>query len=104
MNVVNRGVRSLAGGVALLAVASRGNAQSWSGHLSGANEIPPNTSTASGFALVSLVGNVLSVQAVWNNLPGGAPSAGHIHCCIAPGTNIGVAVGFPGPPATTSGT
>jgi hypothetical protein len=30
--------------------------------------------------------------------------AAHIHCCIAPGSNVGVAVGFPSFPATPSGT
>jgi hypothetical protein len=41
----------------------------------------------------------------YTGLIGGNPSAAHIHCCqAAPATNVGVAVGFPGFPTTTSGT
>ena len=34
---------------------------------------------------------------------GGAASVAHIHCCVPVGSNTGVAVGFTGFPAATSG-
>jgi hypothetical protein len=89
--------------VLTLGISTSAAAQSWSGVLSGTNENPPNASPATGFTFISLVGNLLSVQLNWSGLVGGNPSAGHIHCCIAPGNNVGVAVGFPGLPATASG-
>lgn len=46
----------------------------------------------------------MTVSLNWDGLIGGNPAAAHIHCCTAPGSNIGVAVGFTGFPATTSGT
>jgi hypothetical protein len=66
--------------------------------------IPPNASTATGFADVLINGNFLTVNIFWQGLIGGNPAAAHIHCCIAPGNNVGVAVGFTGFPTTTSGT
>src|SRR5262245_51038978 len=73
--------------------------------MSGASESPGNTSTASGFTSVIINDDrtSMTVHVEWTGLTGGAPSAGHIHCCTAVGTNIGVAVGFPGLPALTSG-
>src|SRR5712691_9384830 len=71
--------------------------------LSGANETPPNASTATGFITVSLDGNLLGVDLVFSGLIGGPASAGHIHCCTPPGTNTGVAIPFTGFPAATSG-
>jgi hypothetical protein len=49
-------------------------------------------------------GNSLSVDIQWNNLVGGTPAAAHIHCCIAAGANVGVAIGFVDFPTTVSGT
>jgi CHRD domain-containing protein/PEP-CTERM motif-containing protein len=69
----------------------------------GANEVPPNASPAFGEADITVDGNLLTVDVDWSGLIGGNPSAAHIHCCTAPGTNVGVAVGFPAFPATTSG-
>ena len=48
--------------------------------------------------------NQLTVDVTFSGLVGGTAAAAHIHCCTAPGTNVGVAVPFPGFPATTSGT
>ncbi len=75
-----------------------------SAQLLGSNEVPSNPSTASGYASIWLDGNLLLVDVSWQNLTGGVPAAAHIHCCTAPGTNTGVAVGFTGFPATLSGT
>src|SRR4051812_47484309 len=71
--------------------------------LSGANEVPPNLSTASGNATLTLDGNSLTVDLSFAGLTGGNASAAHIHCCTPP-TNVGVAVGFPGFPNATSDT
>lgn len=71
--------------------------------LSGANEVPPNASTATGSATLSLTGDLLTVNVIFSGLTGGNPSASHIHCCTSPGANTGVAIGFPGFPATLSG-
>jgi hypothetical protein len=69
----------------------------------GSNEVPPNASPAVGEADITVNGDTLTVDIDWAGLIGGNPAAAHIHCCIAPGNNVGVAVGFPSFPATTSG-
>lgn len=96
----------LAGTMALLVFASPrpAQAQTWIGNLLGTNEIPANNSPATGFVTISLVNHNLSVLLNWSGLVGGNPAAAHIHCCVAPGSNVGVAVGFTNFPATTSGT
>jgi CHRD domain-containing protein/PEP-CTERM motif-containing protein len=73
--------------------------------MSGANETPPTVSPAFGFTTVTVddVLNSLNVDITYSGLVGGPPVAGHIHCCVAPGSNVGVAVGFIGFPTTTSG-
>ena len=76
----------------------------YAGVMLGSNEVPPNASPATGFATVTVMGDSLTVNISWNGLIGGDPAAAHIHCCIAPGNNVNVAVGFPGFPPTTSGT
>jgi len=80
------------------------SAISFTAAMDGLQEVGPNGSSATGFASVTVLGNLLSVDETWNGLTGGIPSAAHIHCCTPVGTNIGVAVGFPGFPAATSGT
>ncbi len=65
--------------------------------LSGANEVPANASTATGFATVDYDDalNTLLVHVEWSGLTTPA-TAGHIHCCTPPGANVGVAIGFSG--------
>ena len=77
----------------------------FSATMTGLNEVPPNASPATGFTRVYLNqgANSLQVFVNYSGLTGGTPSAAHIHCCTAPGTNIGVAVGFPSFPTTLSG-
>jgi len=109
MQVVSRRVlcsaRVAVGTAALLVSANVAEAQrSWAGYLSGLNEVPANASPATGYSFISLLNSTLTVFVSWNGLVGGNPSAGHIHCCTAPGSNVGVAIGFPGLPATSSGT
>jgi hypothetical protein len=99
-------VASLAG-AALLSIA--GAAQSaifvFTADMNGATEVPSNLSTAFGFTQVTVDNraNTLQLDITYSGLTGGPPAAAHIHCCSAPGTNVGVAVGFPGFPTTTSG-
>jgi len=78
------------------------------------NEVPPNSSTATGSALVVLdpTAQTIQVNVTWSGLT--TPiTATHIHCCLAapllPGVNVGVATtvpAFPGfpIPGPTSGT
>lgn len=72
--------------------------------MNGASEVAPTASTATGFTSVEIIGDSMTVHVTWTDLVGGNPSAAHIHCCIAPGGNVGVAVALPGFPAATSGT
>ncbi len=70
--------------------------------LSGANQVPPISSTASGTASLTLDGNDLSVDVMFTGLTTPA-AAGHIHCCAPEGTNAAVAVPFAGLPSVISG-
>lgn len=90
--------------VALMTMPIAAHAQSWSGTLLGSNEFPSNSSTATGFVSLSLTNNFLSVSLNWSGLTGGTLVAGHIHCCTAPGSNAGIAVGFLGLPPAASAT
>jgi hypothetical protein len=71
--------------------------------LSGANEFPANSSTATGSATVVVDGNLMTVDVTFSGLTTTA-SAAHIHCCTGPGANRPVAVDFhAGFPHTLSG-
>ena len=72
--------------------------------LTGANEVPPTGSPATGSSIVTLNGNILSVNETFSGLIGGSAAAAHIHCCVPAGVNAAVAVPFTGFPAATSGT
>ena len=72
--------------------------------LTGANEVPPTGSPATGNAVLTLNGNLLQVSVSYSGLIGGASSAAHIHCCTAPGTNTGVTVPFVNFPSAAAGT
>ncbi|MBM3793021.1 MAG: CHRD domain-containing protein [Acidobacteria bacterium] len=65
------------------------------GTMSGAQEVPPNASTATGSALVTLndVANTLRVQLSFSGLAVNA-TAGHIHCCAGTGVKGPVAIDF----------
>ncbi len=71
--------------------------------LSGANEVPPTGSLATGSIHLSLDGNLLTINLIYSGLTAPA-SAGHLHCCAPAGSNAIVAVPFAGLPSTTSGT
>jgi hypothetical protein len=97
---------TLAVSFALLASAAHADLIFFSADLLGSNEVPPSGSPATGssFITVDTTAETLEVNVTFAGLIGGLASAAHIHCCTDPGTNIGVAVGFPGFPAATSGT
>src|ERR1043165_407079 len=94
------------GAMILIGIAQQASAAPipFTATMSGLNEVPPNASTATGLTSLILNGNSLTVNVTFNGLLGGLPSAAHIHCCIAPGQSVGVAVGFPGFPVALSGT
>jgi hypothetical protein len=104
MKAVIRRLRGFTLTAALVAVAAPVQAQHWAGSMSGLNENPVNASPATGFADVLINGSLMTVNLWWQGLIGGNPGAAHIHCCTAPGNNVGVAVGFSSFPATPSGT
>jgi hypothetical protein len=83
--------------------------------LRGTNEVPANASPGIGTVVVTIDGNMMTVNATFSGLvpttSSGAPSgvtAAHIHCCTTPTANAGVATpvpSFPGfPTGVTSGT
>ncbi len=78
----------------------------FTGTLLGTNEVPPNGSTATGSAVVTLdtVAQTLRVEESFTGLIGGTASAAHIHCCVPPGVAAAVIIPFPGFPPATSGT
>ena len=77
--------------------------------LAGANENPGNASPGTGFASVTIntVLNTMLVNVSFTGLEAGT-TASHIHCCVAPGGNAGVATTVPFftgfPIGVTSGT
>ena len=77
--------------------------------LSSGNENPVNSSTATGYAIVTVdtIQNTMNVQVTFSGLTMG-DTASHIHCCIAPGGNVGVATTLPTftnfPSGVTNGT
>jgi hypothetical protein len=64
--------------------------------LSGANEVPSTASAGTGSATVVLntTANTMLVSLVFSGLTG-PTTASHIHCCVAPGGNAGVATQTP---------
>lgn len=105
-------MRKLLWGVALVALAflsapaASANSIVFTTTLLGSNETPPNASTATGSATVTLDTTALTitVNETFSGLIGGNASAAHIHCCAVPGVATGVAIPFTGFPAATSGT
>lgn len=63
--------------------------------LTGGAERPnPTPSAGTGFAIVTLDGNVLSVNVTFSGLSGNT-TASHIHCCAGPDAAAGVATAVP---------
>ena len=76
--------------------------------LDAANENPPHGTPGTGFAtvIIDVVAHTLSVDVTFLDLTVPATAA-HIHCCIAPPGNVGIATQVPsfiGFPNATSGT
>jgi hypothetical protein len=77
--------------------------------LSGANQNPPVASPGTGNTVVTwdTASNMMTVDVSFSGLTSGT-TASHIHCCVTPPGNVGVATAvptFPGfPSAVTSGT
>jgi CHRD domain/PEP-CTERM motif len=87
----------------LLVSAGTANAVTYSANFSGAAENPANASTATGSGLLRVAGNTIFVNIDFANLGSGLRD-GHIHCCVGPTGNAGVAIGFTGLPIdATSG-
>jgi len=92
----------LALGLAFLVVASAAQAQTYTLTLSGANENPAVASAGNGQATITIdaAAHTLRVQVTFSQLNSNT-TASHIHCCVAPPGNAGVAtttpsfVGFP---------
>jgi hypothetical protein len=101
----------LTAGAAAAALAFGGSAQAavvYFANLNGANENPVVVTPATGTAYVTVdaVTNMMTVDVTFTGLTAAA-NASHIHCCLAPPTNAGVATAvptFPGFPTATSGT
>jgi hypothetical protein len=101
---MNRILRCAAIGltIAVLAPLSQATQIITSAGLAGTNENPSNSSPGAGTALVTLdtIAHQLRVGVTFSGLTTNSTAA-HIHCCVAPPNNVGVAttmpafVGFP---------
>jgi hypothetical protein len=91
------GVVAVAVGLAACAVPQASNTVALSAKLSGANEVPANSSAGSGTldASVDKQTNVLTWTVTYAGLTGPV-KAGHFHGPAAAGANAGVALGFSG--------
>jgi CHRD domain/PEP-CTERM motif len=102
-------IRSLLLLAALAAGSTFAGIISYDADLSGANEVPPNVSPGTGFAVVTIddIALTMRVQISFSGLLG-TTTASHIHCCQPLGTNAGVATTTPTfagfPLGVTSGT
>ncbi|MEP6787372.1 MAG: CHRD domain-containing protein [Acidobacteriota bacterium] len=74
--------------------------------MTGAQEVPPNASTATGSIVVVLnsTATAITVNLTFSGLTGGAATAAHIHGPAATGTTAPVIIPFTGFPAAASGT
>jgi hypothetical protein len=74
--------------------------------LSGAQEVPPNASTATGLATgtYDTVTNIITLNLSWSGLIGGPAAAAHYHAPALPGVNAGVIQALTAFPAAVSGT
>lgn len=92
---------AMAAATAMLAPAAA-HEKTWAAPLLGSSEVPAAATTGHGQAEVTIDFDLMTmrVQASFADLIGNV-TASHIHCCIAPGSNVGVAsqtpsfTGFP---------
>ena len=103
------GILALAAALAALSGEARAVPITLTATLSGTQEVPPNASAGTGFAVVTVdpATHMLTVQITFSGLIS-TTTASHIHCCTGPGANAMVATTtptFPGfPLGVTSGT
>lgn len=91
-----------AAGAVCLAAPAAAHQTVYTAPLLGSSEVPAAATTGSGSATVTIDFDLLTmrVQASFSDLLG-TVTASHIHCCVAPGGNVGVAsmtpsfAGFP---------
>ncbi len=103
--------------IAAFSGIARADQLAFTASLTGSQEVPPSGSPGIGTALVTVdtTTHIMTVNVAFSglfsttagNLPSGTTAA-HIHCCVPPGANAGVATAvptFPGfPLGVTSGT
>ena len=96
--------------IGLLATAltcgySQAATETFKGTLSGAAEVPPVTTAATGTATVAFdpATKMITYNVTYSGLSGPAAAA-HIHCGALAGANSGVAVPFPNAASPISGT
>ncbi|MFN3590644.1 MAG: CHRD domain-containing protein [Thermaurantiacus sp.] len=93
---------AIAIGVATFLAAPAFAAKQFGATLTGAQEVPPVDTPASGSGLIVISGSMMNVSVTFANLT--TPlSVGHIHCCAPIGQNAGVAVDFMNLPAVQTG-
>ena len=78
-------------------------AQKYDATLSGAQQVPPVTSTGTGTATMTLDGDKLTYDVEYKDLSGPATAA-HIHGPAAAGANAGVMIPFANPASPIKGT
>lgn len=90
--------------VALFAMSgvAKADPMTFTATLSGLNESPANASPGTGFAVVTINGNFMTVNITFSGLLG-TTAASHIHCCVPPGFNGQVATTTPTFPGFPSG-
>ncbi|QBB71612.1 CHRD domain-containing protein [Pseudolysobacter antarcticus] len=106
MSIIRRVL--LIGAALFLACAGHAATQTYKGVLSGAAEVPANTSTGAGSVVVTYAtSHVLTITASFSGLTGPSTAA-HIHCCADTASNAPVATQTPSfsgfPLGVTSGT
>ena len=102
MSSLARWTRTLGVAGALAVSSTIAGAQTWTAIFSGASEATPNASPATGSAVFTLTGNVLTINGSFVGLLGNT-AASHIHCCTAASltgasgvaTSVPSFVGFP---------
>jgi hypothetical protein len=101
-------ILALCGAVLLLGSTSQASVIDFLGTLNGSNEVPSVATSGTGSIFISMdnVANTITFDVTFSGLSS-ADTAAHIHCCVAPGGNAGVATTLPAlagfPLSVTSG-
>lgn len=100
---------ALIAALVLAAPAAHAATKTYAAALSGANEVPAAATPGFGLTKVTVddVAKTLRVEVSFSSLIGNV-TASHVHCCTAPGSNVGVATALPSfvgfPLGVTAGT